>query len=254
MSQMRLKTPLWALASASLLLSACGEREIPVKEVPKSEEVRDFYGLGNGSCWRYRYSINGSTVFARASVQGPNTQSIAGESLFELRFTEAGGGQPQEWYLNAEADGEIRLARTAEGVAASRVIKTYEDKATRPTFLKMDYDMANAAIVRAGDRFENDATPTIDGAAGDVENHVWVVNSVNEPVNTPDGSKESVSLTYRKRIGSETLTANYNLVPGLGFAKIVNAQGVTFQVCDQRVCDSQGNCVGANSCDELTCN
>lgn len=246
------------LLVAAALPAGCGGEDPPPKEVPTPAQVRDFFALNNDSCWRYKFIKSGATLFARVDVAGPNDTSIAGETVYVRKFRLESGGLPAEWFLDTEADAEVRLLRSTSGTdQASRETRRY-DTAPAPLFGTLAYDRAGAAELEEGARFTTESTPMLctgedqTCAAGNLERHEWTVLGT-ESVTTPDGDKDAVKLQYRITADTGGGTANYFLVPGLGIAKFTDFDGTFYQVCDWRVCDATGACVGAESCAALTC-
>lgn len=232
--------PLWALVG-------CGGREKPPVEIPTKEQARDFYALNAESCWLYRYNQD---LRLSITVSPPNDRVIAGETVYIMKFNRVtGGGLPDEWYLDAETDAEIRLLRSVVGsTQETRVTSRYETVA--PLFAKFVLDPMKNASLELGARFETETAPLDqDGNELPLEQHRWTVQQLDEMVTTSSGSAAAVTLEYRK----DGMTSTYWLVPGYGFAKFLDFAGTTYQVCDARVCDSTGACTGAADCAQLDC-
>jgi hypothetical protein len=231
-----------------LSILACGGRQRPPEKVPTKEQVRDFYGLNAESCWLYRYTESGANLLLSITVSGPNDRVIAGEVVYIVKFIRiTGGGLPDEWYLDAEENAEIRLRRSVVGSSEqTRVTSRYEDVA--PLFAKLILEGTEAKL-EVGERFQTDATPLDkDGNPAMLEQHRWTVQAEGEMVATPSGMAESIALEYRKTTGAETDVGTYNLVPGFGYARFTDFDGRIYQVCDARVCDSTAACTGASAC------
>jgi hypothetical protein len=230
-----------------LVAVGCGGREKPPVEIPSKEQVRDFYALNAGSCWLYKFNEN---LRLSISVSEPNDRVIAGKITYVVNFTRVtGGGLPDQWYLDAETNPEIRLLRTVTGVSEPRVTSRYEAEA--PLFAKFVFDAMKEVKLTVGERFETETTPLDkDGNMLPIEQHRWTVQRDDEMVTTSSGTATAVTLEYRKNGTPST----YWLVPGYGFAKWQGFDGTTYQVCDARVCDSTGACTGASNCtDQLDC-
>lgn len=247
----RLAQPLFAiglLASLSPVAGCGGGDDGPPKAAVPPAAVRDFTGLVDGNCWRYRYARSGSTLFTNVSISGPNEMVIAGAKVYLRQTVNDGGGFPDVEYLDTEHDGEVRLLRLdTTGSNGMRLSKRYETPPV-PTIVRFLRTADGTVVLPAGSRIELESTPV----DGQLERHAWRVSTEPEMVQLPDGPAEAIRLEYRYTEGANTWTAFYSLVPGKGFAKIVDFQGTTYQVCAQRVCDSGGNCTGAPDCN-LSC-
>lgn len=243
----------------SLGVVACSGDDPVEREVPTPAQVRDYFALNDGSCWRYRFQQGAATLFARVEVSGPNMQSVAGETVYVRKFTFESGGLPREWYLDTEADGEIRLLRATSGLdRTSRETRRYEE--TAPLFGALEFDVQNQFGLEQGDRFTTESTtPELctgedqSCAPGPAERHEWTVTSTDEEVTTPDGQEVAVKMNYRVSDDEGSRTEVYSLVPGKGVARFTDEEGTVYQVCAWRVCDSAGACIGAPSCAELDC-
>lgn len=240
-----------ACVLASLVLAACGEDKPISRPVPSPEVVRNMYGLGDGSCWRYRFAQGGTSLYATVSVSGPNTTAIAGKTVFVRKLQLESGGLPLEDYFDTSADGEVRLLRHVEGQQGDRVTKRYEDDPEPPLFAKFIVVDADTARLTLGESWETTPTPK----ELPIERHVWSVLSETDPVDTPSGEQPSYKLNYNRSAGGGAMaTSTFNVVPGFGVARFVDFDGTMYQVCDARVCDAAGTCTGAASCDALACN
>lgn len=241
----------WRFGPALVSLFAfagCGGDDGPPRETfPAPDVVRTAYGLNAESCWRYRFSRDGNSLFATVTVSGPNMDAVAGRTVYIQKYQLESGGLPTEDYFDTESNGEIRLLRHAEGAQAqNRVTKRYEEDATPPLFAKFKLDRTGQPILDVGERFETNSTPK----DLPIERHVWSVLSNAEMVVTPDGDKAAYKLQYNRETSS---TAVYFVVPGFGVARFVDFSGTTHQVCAARVCDGRGACAGADSCASLVC-
>lgn len=249
----------WIGPLLALSLASCGDDEFPTTERPGPDAVRAYYGLGGGSCLRYRYSSGGNTLFARVDVKGPDEQRVAGETVYvwEFRETEA-GGFPDEWLL-IPGEGELRLVRSTFGATQQeRVTYRYED-ADRPLFAQLELD--DGEIIFEPGPFETLTTPercpVQDEACTTPEapfSHVWTVLDDQGMAVTPTGTSTAVELNYEVEREGVAESWRYSLVPNFGFARMISPDGITYQVCAARICDGAGTCTGAPSCDELTCN
>lgn len=234
------------LAAGALcsLAFACGDDPRPPEQVPTAAEVRDYYGLNAGSCWRYRTSAAGATV----TIIGPDTQRISGRTVYIMSYQRTNGGLPIEWLLDADSEpGTILLWRIDEGRGTEGVF-TFENPA--PVFAKFAYE--DGAVDFAQTTFETVSTPR---GAMEAQTHRWLVlnrsaMAAKIGANNMLETVPAVRLSY-ERTGKPIAT--YSLVPGYGFADFTDTENVSHQVCASRVCDSKNNCVGANSCAELVC-
>lgn len=252
---------------AAVPFLACGEDSPPETPVPAPEVVREEYGLGVEStgdpavpgvaCFRY----TAGNVSATATVEGPNTSSIIGRTVYRWTFRQQNGGLPEEWFFDTESAGEVRLLRAVQGATASeRETRNYFATGPAPLFYKLDLDR-NGVPQLAGDaRFLTEVTPECigDGCPDSVglERYEWTVQTTNASVNTPEGEATAIQLLYRRTIGATQESAEYTLVPGRGFARIRTFDDTIYQICNWRYCDRDGNCFGAASCEEadLRCN
>ena len=251
-----------ALALATLaglaLATACSGEDPPPVQVPSPTEVRDYFALNNDSCWRYKFIRSGANLFARVDVTGPNDTSVAGKTVYVRKFALESGGLPVEWFLNTEADADVRLVRATSGRdRTTRETRRYDADPT-PLFGTLEYARSGEVQLEEGARFTVETTPTLctgeeqTCADGTLERHEWTVLG-SEAVSTPDGEQQAQKLQYVITADTGGGTANYFLVPGRGIAKFTDFDGTFYQVCDWRVCDSSGTCVGAESCAALTC-
>lgn len=243
----------------AVLTLACGSDEVPPKEVPSPAQVRSYFGINTDSCFRYAYSAGGATVYARISYTGPNMTSIAGKTVFVRAYSKESGGLPEEWFLNTESNGQVRLLRSTEGQGGSRITRRYETE-PQPLFAELVFDKMNQPGVAVGDRFEVEATPKACIGNGDctdapTEKHTWTVLALDRMVTTPEGQVPAVELEYRVQAGADApRVSTYSLVPGKGIAKFTDFTGTLHQVCAWRTCDAAGACTGAASCNDLICN
>lgn len=253
------------LGLGSILLSAgCGDDEIPPTPIPDAEETRQYFGLTDGSCIRYRFAQSGATLFATASVLGPDLASVAGREVYRWQFLLPQSTQPvDEWLIEAQDDGELRLLRAIDGSGQSgRVTRTYtcfgDDcppaDETEPQLLGLEYEDDQPALP-LGSTFQVTTTPEISTGTSEPEEHTVVVQ--NEIMVTPPRATEPVlakEVAYQVRRGTgASRNMVFDLVPGQGFATVQDGP-VVYTACDWRVCDLDGNCQGASSCAELSCN
>ena len=225
-------------------------------EVPSPTTVRDYFALNNDSCWRYRFTRSNATLFSRVDITGPNDTSIAGSTVYVRKFLLESGGLPIEWFLDTESDGAVRLLRSTAGRDRdSRETRRFEGMMP-PLFAQLEFDFTGELKFEGS--FQTDVVPVLctgaDQTCGDGvnERHSWNVLG-QEMVNTPDGDQMAVKLNYTITTDASSQTAQYFLVPNRGIAKFTDFDGTFYQVCDWRVCDSNSSCVGATSCNELTC-
>ncbi|MCC7382663.1 MAG: hypothetical protein IT384_12580 [Deltaproteobacteria bacterium] len=223
--------------------AACGSDPVPPSTTPTPGQVRDFFGLNGGSCWRYRMS-SGTNVFATVRVTGPDTVPVSGKSVFIRAYQPPTTSQTNDTLLDVDTTpGEIRLARTAEGTT-NRVIKTYVDE-PRPLWAQLKIDREQK-VVLAASTFTTLSAPREDPA--NMVEHKWVVLNAADMATTPSGSVPAMKLSYTRSDGGTEL---YWLVPGFGMAKFTDTNNVDHVVCASRVCDSAGTCTGEASCDDL---
>ncbi len=244
--------PFWLV----LPLAACGGEEAPPRPKPSAEQVRDYYGLNSGSCWRYKYQRAGATLFTDATLSGPNATSIAGRTVYVRAVRQQSSTSVDEWFLDAEKDAEIRLVRSTFGNGAGRTTSRYENSS--PLFARLEFDRTQQVALNVGDRFESDVVPSVcvgssDCADGPAERHEWAVLKADEMVMTADGPLTGYLLEYRIITDTERKTARYTLVPGRGFLRFTDFDGTFYDLCAYRACDSAGACVGAMSCNDLAC-
>lgn len=236
--------------------SGCGDEESGARSQPTPAEIRRFFGLHAGSCWRYRYQALNATLFAQAQIEGPNTAAVVGEVVYVRTFRRDSGGLADEWYLDTEKDRSIRLFRSVEGPSASeRVTHRYGiDAAMPPLFGAFRYGL-DREIEFEDAIYATDTTPEVcapECVSGREEAHTWSVSPDPALVSTPEGEQSALQLEYRIQ-GDRDETTRYFLVPDLGFARWIDRDGTPYQLCDMRVCDEAGVCRGAESCDALTC-
>ena len=228
-----------ALAVAGLLC-ACGGTEAPPEDnKPTPAEVRTFWGLQPGSCWRYKIPTGtpGFSEFATVEISAPNDKVVAGRTVY-IQTYKRDSGLEDQLYFDTESNSEIRLARSEDGPGADRVTRVFE---TEPLPLFGAFRFEEDVVVFKQDVFETTATPR----ALDAELHKWVVFAKDQDVATADGTAKAYKLRYTRG----TQTAEYFVVPGYGFAKFTDFDNKDHQVCAARVCDSAGACTGASSCE-----
>jgi hypothetical protein len=231
----------WLALGTALLAGACGGDPPPPKEVPAGDIVRTLYGLNPGSC--YRYEQLGQRLYATFDVAGPNTNSIAGRTVYVRSYRLDAGGRPVEEYFATDAEGEIRLIRKVDNMGN---VSRYEMDEVAPLFAKFEYNIKKEALMKTGDRFMVTAQPKDLPA----EMHEWTVKSDAKMIVTTDGEKVGYDLQYRINAGTPS---TWQIVPGYGVASFVDFNGVTHQVCDARICDASGVCTGAADCLQLAC-
>jgi hypothetical protein len=229
--------------TALIAAGACSSDPPEEKKIPTGEEVRSLYGLGPGSCYRYKNLTNG--LFSTFDIAGPNTNSIAGRTTFVRKYSQDSGGRPVEEYFATDGDGEVRLIRLVDSAG---MVKRYETDDVAPLFAKFAFNTKNEAIMKTGDRFLVNAQPK----DMDAEMHEWTVLSDSGEAVLPDGmTATGYSLQYKINGGS---TTTWSIVPDFGVASFTDTTGKIHQVCAARVCDAVGNCTGAESCSQLICN
>lgn len=231
----------WLALSSLLLAGACGSDPPPEKEVPSAETVRNLYGLNPGSCYRYRQL--GQNLYATIDISGPNTNSIAGRTVYVRKYSLDAGGRPVEEYFATDGEGELRLIRKVDNMGN---VSRYEADANAPLFAKFAFNTKMEAIMKKGDRFSTTATPK----DLDPEMHEWtVLDDARSIVTVNDEMKPGYDLQYRINGGTPS---TWRIVPNFGLANFV-LDGITHQVCDARVCDASGTCTGAADCATLAC-
>ena len=250
---------IFAATGMAVAVSACGDDDAPPPvTAPAPEIVRDAYGLNGGSCYRFR----AGNLFANATIEGPNTSSIVGRTVYRWSFRLQSGGLPDEWFLETEQDGAVRLLRAVDGrTADERTTREYQDTDTPPLFYQLSQDRFGD-IFLSDTTFVTEVTPVCNGAGCSdpvsLERHEWVVQDDEAMVVSPDapGGEPGVRLLYLRTINGSMMPAEYALVPGKGFAQIRAFDGTLWQACNWRYCDEAGNCAGAASCEpaDLACN
>lgn len=213
-----------------------------MKPVPAGDVVRSMYGLNPGSC--YRYEQLGKNLFATFDISGPNTNSIAGRTVYVRKYSLDAGGRPVEEYFATDDNGEIRLIRKVDNMGN---VSRYEMDATAPLFAKFVYNTKNEALMKTGDRFEVTAMPKDMPA----EDHEWTVTSDAKMIAVLNG-EQKVGYDLQYRINSGT-ASKWQIVPDFGVASFTDFEGTTHQVCDAYVCDSTGTCTGEHDCMHLAC-
>jgi hypothetical protein len=211
--------------------------------VPAGDVVRTMYGLNPGSC--YRYLQLGKNLYATFDISGPNTNSIAGRTVYVRKYSLDAGGRPVEEYFSTDDKGEIRLIRHVDNMGN---VLRYETDDVAPLFAKFTYNTKHEAIMKTGDRFEVTAMPK-DAPA---EMHEWTVKSDAKMIAVLNGDQQ-VGYDLQYRINS-AMTTTWQIVPGFGVASFTDTDNTTHQVCDARVCDASGACTGRDSCANLACN
>ena len=238
-----------ALAPSVIGMTGCGKGGAELPLAPGPTDVRNFYALNGGNCWFYQSGLN----VTRTAVDGPNTTSIANETVYVWRFQPLGGGQPQEWFLDTEKNAEIRLLRATEGIGEDRVTKRFETS-DAPLFLRLRRNFTGA-LVLDDSRFTVETTPEECGAGqngtcepGNLEKHEWVVLQSEVNVETPLGTRQGMELEYRLQSSAESRSPRYTFVPEVGFTQIIDSAGTTFALCSLYVCDEEGGCEGNADC------
>lgn len=244
----RLSLPFTFLLAA---LAACGGDPPPVVMIPTANQARDFYGLGKGSCWRYRYAAGATSAFTTVSVDGPDDKRVAGKVVWVVSVQPEVGGQPTQYLLDVDTTpGKMFLAQWAEGSGAMRVTETY-DTEPRPIFGTFEFDAANKIVFAKADIMQTASTPRkmSDADMPVPIEHKWVVLNRMANVATSSGAATAIEMTYKHG----TKLSTYRLVPGYGMASFIDSTNTSYQVCAARVCDSSGACTGASSCANLVC-
>lgn len=234
---------------------ACSGGDVPGVERPTAAEVQTFYGLHPGTCFRYR--IPAKQTFGRIEVTGPNTQSIAGRTVFDQELFLDTAERPYRWQFELAGDAELRLLRWIEGSGSQQLTKRYEAVAS-PLFMQLEYDREDNVDVERGARFEVDTMPEVCGQGScdnpqPMERHSWLVLEEPKTVPTPDGEMEAIQLQYRLTVDAETKTARYELVPGRGVASFTDFEGTIHSICAWKTCNADGSCTVDTPCNELTC-
>ena len=247
-----------ALAAATL---GCGEAELIEIPIPDAVETRGYFGLTDGSCVRYRYSEGAATLFATTSITGPDETSVAGRSAYRWRLVRQASTQPEEeWLIEAQDDGELRLLRSIETQeGANRLTRTYtcfgdgcgDPDAEEPLLLGLEFE-ADALALPVGSTFVTTTTPELSAGEPAPEEHTVTV--LDEPtLPGPAGDVAGKELLYQRAVGvTQPRTIVLGLVPGVGLATL-RLGSTRYTACDWRVCDTDGNCEGPPTCAELSC-
>ena len=203
----------------------------PVQK-PSAGEIRQFMGLVDGNCWRYK--LAGSRTYLNTSVSGPNTIAIAGRSLYVRKSLSDSGDFAKDEYFDTGTEAELQLARRIEGRGSEQVVRTYEVD-SYPLVGVFDFgDMGEAQFAEA--IFRTTTTPM----GLDKEDHQWTVVSTEATGTTHDGmSLPAYDLSGQRNTESPE---RFTLVPGYGFTKFTTSNGKTYQVCDACVSDTDGAC------------
>lgn len=247
------------IAAAALLLGACSGSTIPEETFPSSSEVRTFYGLTPGSCTVFNVPAINSV--ATLEVKGPNTISVAGETLYDQELTLQSSARVFQRQFSADERGEVRLVRSATGRGSEQITTRYESVAS-PVFLRLVYDRNEVVELTPGARFEVETTPERCGQminngesceSGVAERHVWQVFEEMTSIDTPDGPMDAFQLLYRRTIGTETDEARYQIVPGRGIVGFTDFDNNIYNICAWKTCDDSGACNVETPCAELQC-
>jgi hypothetical protein len=233
-----------------LFTSACGSSQtVPPPTYPSPALVRSTYGLDSGSCWRY--TLLGANTEAVVTVEGPDTNAVAGRSVYAMKYQPQATTLTNDDYFDTESKGEIRLLRHIEGPVEARVDKRYDMDPSPPLFARFVMGGAmNAAILGVGQTFSVTTTP----AGGMAEMHEWDVLANDDMVMVPAyggmqaGLQKAYKLQYKRTAGGMTGTAIYSIVPGFGAAKFTDFAGQLHQACAAHICDASGNCTGSADC------
>lgn len=275
-AKLKLRGPWFAL----LCLSACGGSESETKiSYPEPAALRSFYGLQPGSCYRYTYLDGDLRRYMTERVTGPETLPNGSKVYQRERRYDAGGLSEISAFDTNTEPGKIRLMRRFAGrSSAERQIIDYD--AAPPTVFGLRYNLRGKLELIDSNRFSTVVTPKICKTGdqypncpnGEAEQHDWILLSENQKVSVP-GSKDDDSVVsaaeagggssstkeveayrfqYRHRVGSSDETQSFSLVPNAGPALMVEGS-VSYRVCAWRVCDEDGSCKGASSCDALRC-
>ncbi len=244
------------LAIGLIASASCSGTDPIVPSQPTADQVRDFYALNPESCVLYSTGASQS----RANIPAPNTTAIAGKTLYVRSIRPDAGGLADEWFFEVGTEGDLKLLRSVEGLrAADRVTRNFPAE-TAPVFLVLELDL-QMQLRFQGTRFESEVAPEVCAGSdctptvAPLERHIWTVSS-SKAVTLPKGLgvQEGYDLNYRIERDGNTENSFYTLVPGFGLVNFTDATGATFQACDLRACDAAGNCQGATTCGDLSCN
>ena len=225
---------------ASVFLLACDPPAPPEEAVPSGDEIRQFMGLVDGNCWRYRRS--GTRTYLNMSVSGPNTIAVAGRSLYVREWLSDSGDAAREEYFDLSTPSELRIAREKDGRGTMAEIRSYTEDPL-PLVGKFQYGDEMMAVEFAESIFKTFATP-MDLMA---EDHQWTVINTEASAVTHDGMmKTAIELSSQR--GSAI--SRFTLVPGYGYTKFTDTSGQTYQICDACIGSVDGECT-ETQCREL---
>jgi hypothetical protein len=213
-----------------------------MKEIPTGQQIRDIYGLNNDSC--YRYEQLGQGLYATFDIAGPNTNSIAGRTVWVRKYTlDSGGRAVEEYFAADDGTGELRLIRKVDNMG---VVRRYESDDSAPLFAQVAFNPQRQPVMAKGARFEVTAMPKDMPA----ELHEWTVLDDKATIVSTEGTAMGYSLQYKIDGG---MVSTWQIIPGYGVAAFTDVSGTTHQVCAARVCDANGTCRGAADCSQLVC-
>jgi len=257
------------LALSLLLVAACGgdgNGDGPPSISP--DAVFDYYGLGDGNCYDYRFSIGGVTFqTARVEVSAALAEDrYQGRTVRQWTLTRQGGADTGDLVRVFEfVGGELRLlfesVRDPDG--GTRQTRLFDDPQTEgggrpPVVIDLVRGTGGTSLIAPPGEFSTTTRPqTLIDETGmrlsgdDVGEEFYEYDVFSELATETDvGGTEYTGTQFRVTIdrGGETFNFREFIAPGIGFVSFEDYSGTNFQLEEFTVTRSDGSTEG-----DLTC-
>lgn len=255
------------LALSLLLVTACGgdgNGQGPQSITPGA--VFDYYGLGDGNCYDYRFSLGqGSFQNARVEVSAEAAEQLyPGRTVRQWVLARQGGGETLSRIFEV-VGGEIRVLREGSRGAATapRVTRFFDDLqieggGTPPVTMGLVRGTGGATIVDPPGNFTTTTRPErlIDETGtsltgDDVGEEIYEYEVFSEVATETDvGGTEYTGTQVRVTVdrSGDTFRFSEFIAPGIGFVSFEDFTGTSYQLVDFSVTRSDGSTEG-----DLTC-